>query len=323
MKKTMIAAAVAALVAAPAAFAEVTVSGHVLQEFIFDDDATANSATANDTGLNGEADAGLTFSASEDLGNGMSAFARIVIGTDNIGDGGGVAGNDTLVGLRGSFGTITTGRMEGFTEGQVHAMASVDSADNASIEVTGGAPAAGDALAYVSPSFNGLTVGIAGYADHSGLGETDDAFSATDIMVAYSAGPLTVRAAMQSIDNAALSTAPATTGLGEDTVSVGAQYTMDALTLRGVYTSADDVDGNAADDRDGWMVGMNYAMGNNVVGLGMSSQETNAAGAENDAWIVDLTHNMSSRTRVYATYLDRDNAGTDSSELTVGMRHAF
>ena len=62
MKKTIIAASVAALVAAPAAFADVKIGGNVIQEFI-SDDATGNS----DNGLTSAAAVDLVFSVSEDL----------------------------------------------------------------------------------------------------------------------------------------------------------------------------------------------------------------------------------------------------------------
>jgi hypothetical protein len=160
MKKTIIAAAIASAVAAPAAFAEVKISGNVIQEFVTDNDQTGIS----EDGLESAAAVDVVFSVSEDLGNGMSAFAKIHTMMDN---GSGSQDNaDNVVGLKGDFGTIVTGRMESLTESKVDAMAATDSSDKLSIEINdaydtkrfeGG-------LAYVSPSFNGLTFTVAGFA---------------------------------------------------------------------------------------------------------------------------------------------------------------
>jgi len=125
---------------------------------------------------------------SEDLGNGMSAFAKIHTMMDN---GSGSQDNaDNVVGLKGDFGTIIAGRMESLTESKVDAMAATDSSDALNIEINdaydtkryeGG-------LAYVSPSFNGLTFAVAGFALPNGG-------TASVAATTISAAGLTVRSA--------------------------------------------------------------------------------------------------------------------------------
>jgi len=189
MKKTIIAAAIASVVAAPAAFAEVKISGNVIQEFVTDPDDTGTS----EDGLESAAAVDVVFSVSEDLGNGMSAFAKIHTMMDN---GSGSQNNaDNVVGIKGDFGTIVTGRMESLTESKVDAMAATDSSDKLSIEINdaydvkryeGG-------LAYVSPSFNGLTFSIAGFALPNGGAASVAATTIT-------AAGVTVRSATNPID---------------------------------------------------------------------------------------------------------------------------
>jgi predicted porin len=154
-KKTLIAAAVATL-ASSVAMADVSVGGKVEQNFTWTDSTTA----ATDEML-GATDAFLTFKGSEDLGNGMSAFADIRMDLD--GAAGATTTFDTKVGIKGGFGTVVAGRMEDFSESKVLGMADVLS--GTSVELGGNnAGRNDDGFAYVSPSMNGLTVGIAGYA---------------------------------------------------------------------------------------------------------------------------------------------------------------
>jgi len=175
MKKTLVAAAVAAVVAAPAvSFADVKIGGNVIQEFVTDGDQTGVS----EDGLESKAAVDLVFSVSEDLGNGMSTFAKIHTLRDN----GGSGNADQVVGLKGDFGTIMMGRMEDFSEGKVAGMASVDSSDALSIEPNGAYDTGRNegGIAYVSPSFNGLTFGVAGYAlSNGGVASSTSSLSLT------------------------------------------------------------------------------------------------------------------------------------------------
>ena len=184
MKKTIIAAAIASAVAAPAAFAEVKISGNVIQEFITDNDQTGIS----EDGLESAAAVDVVFSVSEDLGNGMSAFAKIHTMHDN---GSGSQDNaDNVVGIKGDFGTIVTGRMESMTESKVDAMAATDSSDGLNIEINDAYDTKRNegGLAYVSPSFNGLTFSVAGFALPNGG-------TASVAATTISAAGLTVRSA--------------------------------------------------------------------------------------------------------------------------------
>jgi predicted porin len=315
MKKTLVAAAVAAVVAAPAAsFADVKIGGNVIQEFVSDGDETGT----NEDGLESKAAVDLVFSVSEDLGNGMSAFAKIHTLRDN----GGSGNADQIVGLKGDFGTVVVGRMEDFSEGKVAAMAATDSSDALSIEPNGtyntGRTEGG--MAYVSPSFNGLTFGVAGYAvansgktsgtvstitSTSGLSyvsgtesyqevavssatatftaqdtnsyDADAKIDATDIMVEYANAGLTVRVARETIDKNA--TKAGSSGQDQETDSIGVSYKMDNVTLVGYAFDVENGRGTSTNDADGWMIGAKMAMGANTFGIGYSEEtDTNTSG---------------------------------------------
>jgi len=354
MKKTLIAASVAALVAAPAAFADVKISGNVIQEFVTDGDDTGTS----EDGLESAAAVDLVFSVSEDLGNGMTAFAKI----HQLSDNGSGSQNraDQVVGLKGDFGTIIAGRMEDFSEGKVAAMASVDSSDALSIEPNGAYDTgrAEGGIAYVSPSFNGLTFGVAGYALANGgaasvSGESVDVVSggttttvtintsaavskdadanidATDIMVEYANGPLLVRAAYENVDKSVYNVNQ-TTGKDQKTTQIAMSYKMDNITLVGHHFDVENGGGTDANDTDGFMVGAKVGMGANTFALGFS-EETNVnsgtkqTNGDNEAWIVSLNHALSKRTSLTAAYksLDDKDASADKDNFAVGIKHVF
>jgi predicted porin len=315
MKKTLVAAAVAAVVAAPAvSFADVKISGNVIQEFVSDGDETGVS----EDGLESKAAVDLVFSVSEDLGNGMSAFAKIHTLRDN----GGSGNADQVVGLKGDFGTIVVGRMEDFSEGKVAAMAATDSSDTLSIEPNGAynTARAEGGMAYVSPSFNGLTFGVAGYAlpnmgstatsltitsittltsgthsvanannsavtvsgntatialSNASSKDADANIDATDIMIEYANAGLTVRVAQENVDGKVYGASKQ----DQKTTSIGASYKMDNITLVGYSFDVDNGKGTSTNDSDGWFVGAKMAMGANTFGIGYSEEtDTDTSG---------------------------------------------
>jgi predicted porin len=312
MKKTLVAAAVAASFAAPAvSFADVAISGNVIQEFVTDSDDTGTS----EDGLVSAAAVDLVFSVSEDLGNGMSAFAKIHTLRDN----GGSGNADQVVGIKGDFGTIVAGRMEDFSEGKVAAMAAVDSSDKLSIEPNGyhQTGRAEGGLAYVSPSFNGLTFGIAGYALPNGSTGTssvaidgvggvtatyvsgvqastetksvsitndgtsitysastkdaDAKFDATDVMVEYANGPLLVRVARETVDGGVYS---ATAGTPDkETDSIAVSYKLDNITLVGYAFDVENGKGVTTNDVSGHFLGAKMGMGANTFSVSYMEED--------------------------------------------------
>jgi predicted porin len=125
----------------------------------------------------------LNVSASEDLGNGMSAFAKYNMLT-TAGTSTGETNGDMVVGISGGFGTIVAGTMEDFTEGKLASMMSMEG--TSANELSGNAGRTQGGLAYVSPTMNGLHFGIAGYAG-TGAADTSN-FDAVDVAVFYDNG---------------------------------------------------------------------------------------------------------------------------------------
>jgi predicted porin len=332
MKKTIIASAVAATFAAPVAFADVTISGQINQEFHSVGSADLNSGNNTD----------LVFSGSEDLGNGMKAFFKIhryfddqdtasttaltstattgtaaasstatassasghthaVTGSVTSGAGTGAtsmgAAADQIVGLSGDFGTIQVGRFEPYTEASIAAVANIDASEDTDIEnalTTANTGRSDGGVAYTSPNFNGVTVGIQGFTE---AGATGDDFGSTTVWAQYSNGGLTVRAASE--DNGSGNT---------DMDSLAAIYKMDGLEVRLVATD----DGTNTNQ----FYGASYTMGANKIAAGKVSSD--ATGSDDS--ILSLSHSLSKSTSVYVVQKNDDNG--DNSTL-VGMKHSF
>jgi len=316
MKKTILAMAVASVVAAPA-MADVSISGKVEQEFISTDSTVAASDQVQQA-----SDAKLVFSASEDLGEGLSAFASATLDTDTIG-----TTQDVKVGLTGGMGTIVLGRMEDFTESKVQSMIDVMGGSGGSVELDQTADRNNGGFAYVSPTFNGFTVGLAGYAIASGTSTDDDTFDATDIMVSYANGPMTVAIAREKIN---ATTVTALTGTDADinteTTSLGMKYAEGDLSVALVYSDAEDSAGTAANDHNDLIIAGTYNIGgSNSIAIGWNENELTTGATDNNTTSVEVRHNFSGRTRAYvgAAFDDFANTANETDTFYLGLEHSF
>lgn len=288
MKKTIIAAAIATVVAAPA-MADVKIGGKVEQ---------FQTQGEDDVWTPGS-DVRITLSGSEDLGNGMTASFKV---DSYVQNGTGYDGSlDQKVALSGGFGTVVAGRFEDFSESA--GMAKVDMFMGNGVETSGQlAGRTNGGLAYVSPAMNGLTVGVGGY---TGVSDVEDGFDATDIALMYSNGPIAVSLSNEDISG------------GSDTTVIAVSYAAGDLKIAAAHADTD-YDGATADTTD-VMVAASYSMGNNKLVLGWNDNETEGAGANNT--VVELVHSMSKRTSVYLNVKSSDTAGDDATQ--VGIQHTF
>jgi hypothetical protein len=318
MKKTIIAASIAAVVAAPAAFADVKISGQTNVEFFQSGEAiNGNDVAKDELGVDRNTD--IVVSVSEDLDNGMKAFATIsivddassndgasnntgTVGTGHATTGAGMgSGSTQIVGLATDFGTITMGKQEMFIESKAAAMAANDAADYLSNEVSTSVGETGEGtVEYTSPAMGGFKAVISARGETTASGNTDD-LDKTGFGVEYSNAGLLVRAATMD-DN------------GTDTNVLGVQYSMGDLKM-GVVTAEE---GTA--NRQTWY-GASYKMGNNE--LAVSTTDSSTRGA-NDT-IVSLKHSLSKNVAAYIVY-DDDSAtaaANDGSTTLVGMQVKF
>jgi hypothetical protein len=309
MKKTIIAAAVAAVVAAPAAFADVTVSGQVGYEIYDNDDSAGTQSQAmND----------LVFTASEDLGNGMKASIKYHIFNDMNADATNAAATaNTTVALSGDFGTIMGGRFETQNNAYFHNFADLGQSHSLNVEDANGSVSRdrGAGFEYTSPSFNGVTVVLAAQqtnADASGA-NSDDSGTAdndiTDITVKYSNGPLTVAVGQFNYDDTAAAADVKVT-------NIGMKYTMGDLTVAVLNRDVENSGGNTATDNEMTTFGAQYNMGANSIAVGLVDSDDGQDGDH----LITLTHNLSKSTKVYLQ-AKNDDSGNDTT--LIGLNKKF
>jgi len=306
MKKTIIAAAVAASVAAPAAFAEVTVYGKMHYALV---DTDANGTQTEDYNNNATR---WGLKGSEDLGNGMKAFFQNEFGMNTI-DAGTESARDAFVGISGDFGKITAGRMGAPTKGMLYGIGNVQVADinhGEAGDFAGAFTSKGhrvnNALAY-SNSFGGVNVTAAITGDQADAG-TDFSENKSFSIDTTVAG---VKVGYASLNYGS--------GQGSDVDIFGAKMSMDALTIGLAY---EDVD--STNDTTG--VSLSYKMGNNSFNVAYAETDVDAGSAtDHDTTVVSLQHSLSKRTSVYVGYseVDSNTAASDIDSTSVGLIHTF
>ena len=329
MKKTIIASAVAAAVSAPAAFADVSISGMVNPEFS-DSNATTGYAASVNTDL--------VFKGSEDLGNGLKASFKYHLFHDdgasttlstttatinNVGTATTIASSQTVVSsasvankvadlsvsLSGDFGTITAGRFETFNMAYFHPKADMDPAHDITLEDTLGTQGrVNGSLAYVSPSFNGLTVGVSALMG-AGMADSGTDTSNTDgseYMVKYTNAGLELSAGKTTHKGAAAD---------EEVTNMYAGYNMGDLKVGVLHRDVDNDNGSATDNKS-TTFNVAYTMGANTVSFGLLDSDD----ARDGDSVIALKHAMSKNVSAYIAQKNDDD-GDDTT--LIGVKYGF
>jgi predicted porin len=260
-------------------------------------------ATQADDSVEFTTNTDLVFKGSEDLGNGMTASFKyhifhdgdVTSATATAGSTGGKVA-DTSVSIAGDFGTVTAGRMESFHEAVAQGFANIDASHNADLENTMTEAGIGDrvngAVAYVSPSFNGLTVGVASISLNDA---DDDGSDATDVMVKYSNAGLTVFAEKFDVDG------------GAQAQAYGASYKMGDIEVRAMQRTHETV---AGVESDATFFGAKYTMGNIVLAAGTMDEDTNG-----DSTILSAEYKLGKRTSAYIVDMNSDMAAEEQTVI--------
>lgn len=359
MQKKFIALAVAAL-ASGAAFAQSNVQVYGVADFGLAVNGSALNGTT--TGQNTRFDSGIAsgsrlgFKGTEDLGNGLKALFNFEMGLtldDGASAQGRTFGRQSYVGLTGGFGTVIGGRI--YTP-HYTLMAQIDpfgvgTAGRANNLFASSSIAAGlydpirvnNTVAYVSPSFSGLSV-TAAYGTNSLDNQEAAANNSKQnrlfaIAPTYTNGPLTVGLNYHQVklDGNAL--------LNNDTgklssYTLAGKYDFGMLALSGAYGSNKVDDGGA--DRDkvrNWLIGVSAPIGAKVV---LKASYNNLKDKINDnadakQFAIGADYLLSKRTKLYTAFSKISNddnarytvahasggAGNNESQFNLGINHSF
>jgi predicted porin len=199
------------------------------------------------------------------------------------------------------------------------------------------------AIAYVSPSWSGLSFAAATVAPHlydvNSDVDADSLNGAWSLALTYDNYGFFASAAYEVLTEDWLEAwAGQTTGLDlSEAVSdddtkwrVGLGWTGAGFTIGGLYEQQSSILGVDNFDVDRWQIQAGYTFGNNMVkaSYGQESFDENILGLapDLDSWAIGFDHNLSKRTKVYIQYVDRsvdDSDVLDVSGGSVGMVHKF
>lgn len=340
MKKKSLAIAVLSLLPLAAAHAQTSVQIYGIADAsigIEDTDAPGeDSRTVISSGTQSTSRIG--FRGTEDLGNGLKALFNIEAGValDNgASDAAGTFQRRAVVGLQGSFGTITIGR----EYGPIAAVA--QSADPLGHGFYGSTLTGfgtgrltrrlSNSVNYKSEALSGFTV-LAAYS--AGERQTNDpSGSLVGAAVEYKNGPLYLGAGYQQTERLAT---------GDDKEwTFGAGFTAGAFDFRAAYMEADPEGVN--NEFKFTTVGGVYTAGPNKFYASVHQQKLET-GAKGNGFSLAYSYTLSKRTNLYSSYgRVRNNGrgvfglssaggtfappatalGADPSVFNVGVRHSF
>jgi predicted porin len=340
MNKKLIAAAIgAAVVAAPAAFADATVYGKIHTDVRMNDSSVANSDNYT---VNSNASR-LGFKGSEDLGNGLKAIYQIEMqfnsdgGTAQVGTAGFSAQRNTFVGLSGDWGTVVVGKHDTPAKIAFYATGNEVLGDSI-IDLNSGVAGvftevrANNAIAYVSPSFSGFSMAAAVVPGEETVA-ANGANAADGISDHYSVGLMYTGFGLKagiSYENLHEQVPAAGWGNGEDQemLQIGASYTFNNFSVGAQYESDDNYQANTNRDYEAWALTAKAKFGNNAISAIYTTSETEDPGvtlSDTDGWGLAAEHNFSKRTKVYVAYAteDEDVGNSDQDSFSIGMIHDF
>lgn len=269
----------------------------------------------------------LGFRGTEDLGGGLSALFVLETGfnSDNgsLAQGGLMFGRQSLVGLKGSFGQLTAGRHYSPHFLAVDSMDPLDGISGGSFNLLRRTTRTDNTIFYTTPAMGGFSSQLA-----YGFGEVAGNSSASRFMggnVAYTAGPLVVKAAYHNAKNATA------TDTAKNTF-IGGSYNFGAVKATLQYQVEK---GAGAVNAASTLLGAQVPVGAGTI---MTSyiRKNDKAATDNDArmFAVAYTYNLSKRTNFYTSvmhiknknslvYRTKAGDGVGNKEFNVGIRHKF
>jgi predicted porin len=287
----------------------------------------------------------LGIKGSEDLGNGLSAIYKMEFGL-SVGDGYGSGlqwtGRNAYVGLAGGWGTFLVGRHDTplkMSSGKLDFFqdTAADNDNGCDVATTCVANPNGagrlfeskrvdGAIAYVSPSFSGLTLSGALVQTQTSADwdDADDFASAYSLAAQYSNGPWFASLAYEAIDPESLA---GVDGDDDKTWRVGLGILgMAGFSASIIYEDRNDVAFTEGNDRQSWQIQGAYDFGNNrVKAMYGDRDDDSAADSDFDVWAIGYQYNFSSRTDVQVLYrdLNGDANVADDSVFAVQLDHSF
>jgi predicted porin len=358
MNKKLIAAAIAAVVAAPAvSAADTTLYGKAHVSVQSNDTGSSDNYTATSNASR------LGVKGSEDLGDGLKAIFGYEMGYD-ITDGGAngpVSARNAFVGMAGGFGTLLVGRHD--TPAKVAFYAAGNDLLGDSVidfnKIGFTEVRTDNAIAYISPNFSGFTVAAAVVPGEQSGNPTTLAAASTitgdfGMTITIPAGQVNANASDGIADAYSLGLMYAGGGLkasvGYEVLGdsyniagttadhkmwqLGASYTFGDFQIGAQYEDTSDYGTISGLDKTVWGIAGKANFGNNyiIANYGNADYDMSGTGSDDvDTFGIAVGHVFSKRTQVYAAYANSDGGSAASpigldyerTNFSLGMIHSF
>jgi len=292
-KSTILAAAIAATMSA-SAMADVTLGGRANVAYL-DDEAQSDDAGIVMNSLN--TSSRFDIKSSEDLGNGMTAFAHLTTKVNIASDLQGADGHGNFygwAGVKGDFGQVSAGKLTparyALAEGYFDYTVGVKSA--------GGGSKIDNAVMY-SNTFGDVKV-------MAGVSMQGDGEDGTSFGISAPVGPVTLIATMEA-DTSAM-------GVGVDQTDLGVVYNDGDLSLGAAIINNDD----NGFETDATVLQASYKMNDTKLGVQLTSAEDDSDW-DGDSTVLSVRHYMSKNTSVYLESLSDEVFNGENDQLAIGM----
>ena len=322
MKKTLIALAVLAASGASFAQSSVTLSG--LYTFSYQRDVTSTAANGNPLTNNSAiaaqaaaatvaakgfavSDANLKLAAVEDLGGGLKASFDYTLET-GAQRGAMATRADSGIALSGGFGTVALRNTRSSDLIAAIGSPAISLPDGLYDSTNVVARAAGDLISYTLPTFSGLTTSLTFFEGNDGnisLPTTDK--SAYILGLSYANGPLTVGAAMKSVNTPAATTK-------SSNYELMAAYDLGVAKISYAFDGKSATTGTYADDAQGFSVTVPVG----AISLGANYFKRGS----NKVSEVGATYAFSKRTTLSASS-GKQTADANGNQTRIRLAHAF
>lgn len=344
MQKKLIALAVAALAGSAFAQTNVTIYG-VVDAGIAKYSSANNGHASTQVISSGLSTSRLGFKGVEDLGNGLKALfvleyrlsndVNTTIGGNftNAGTSASGPARQQLLGLTGGFGTVAAGRLQTasydwMVKYQTLVATAFDAANLVSgkggFRVNTGVDARADnALAYISPSFGGLTLAVnhAKAVEQTAHAIEQTTTTANIFSADYTNGPL----AVGLVNNRAVAAGVGATA-NQDDWALGASYNFGAALLKATYQTTKNknglvtASGDAAKRNKAYHVGVTVPFGAAALVASYAANNLAYTDASDNAkaWNLAGTYALSKRTTAYAGYARATNGSGAAAANAVG-----
>jgi len=333
MKKVLTLAIAAALVAPAAAMADATIYGKVRQSLDLMNDERDSTAEVDEWQIN-DRTSRLGVKGSEDLGNGLTAVYTIEYGVkistsaNEFSGDGSLSARNAFVGLAGGFGTFVVGRHDTplkISTGSLDYFPDTAVDNNLNYTEFQQDRRADGTLAYISPSFGGLTLAAAIVPGENS--EADGLSDAYSVAAMYSNGGLYLSAAVEAADGNI--DAIGVDGADLNQVRVGAGWDAGMWKVAGVYetmTVDNPAGGDDLVDSESMMINGGVKLGGGMLlakwfDYADDSDDTN----DHDGFGIGYAYDLSKRTQVMADYASSsfDNLDGDVSVFSLQLNHSF